>query len=151
MTDFYQQCEDGLIAKLQTLTTYFPNSWQVTDDDTKIGKGGDHFAIVRPGSFPYTRQNGKLAEFEWHSTLVLHMRFTEYDTAWSLFKAFRSAVINLLINDPTLGSTPRVFGVIPSSSEEPGYMTDSEGNSANIIIQALDVAIRQRVPVATAL
>lgn len=150
MTDYYQIAENGFVAKMITLTDHFPAGtgksagWQVSDDDTVIAEGGEKFCIYRPGSFP-TAKRGKVVDFEWHIIAVLHMRFSDYEQSWPDFKTFRSDVINLFLDDPTMGKTVGVWDVFPAANEEPGYLQDSDGNSTNIIVQTLDVTIRQRV------
>jgi hypothetical protein len=157
MTDFYSQAEAGLVAKLKTLTTYFPAGvgkaagWQVSSSDLVIMEGGEYFAIYRPGAFPSRRVSGKIKDVEWHVTVLLHYRFSKAETVWDEYKAFRSDVFNLVNDDPTLGGTPRVWDVVMDSSEEPGYLADSEGNTQNVIVQTCDVAITARIPHATAI
>jgi hypothetical protein len=157
MTNFYGQCKDGLIAKLRTLTSYFPAGtgkaagWQVSSSDLVISEGGEYFAIVRPGAFPSRRVSGKLKDVEWHCTVLLHYRFSKAETVWNEYELFRSDIFNVINADPTLGGTPNVWDVVMDSSEEPGYLADSEGNTQNVIVQTCDVAITQRIPHATAL
>jgi hypothetical protein len=157
MTDFYQQAEDGLTAQLRTLTDLFPAGvgkaagWQVSSSDTVISEGGEYFIIVRPGAFPVRRAAGKLIDVEWHCTVVFHQRFIQAEDAWADFKAARSEIFNKVNGDPTLNQTPFVWDVLMDSTEEPGYLQDSDGNSQNIIVQSFDVAITQRIPRATAI
>jgi hypothetical protein len=147
-TDFYSECETGAMRQVRTLTTLFKNDWQVSDDDTVIAKGAENFFIVRPGQFPYTSQTAVIKDVSWHVTADLYIKFVNYKTSWSKFKVCRSAIINLLMSDPTLGNTSNVFRVGVSSQENAQYFSFDEpkhGVKPNFIIQTLDVEIIQRV------
>lgn len=150
MTDYYALVKTGLIARLRTLTSYFPASakhsagWQVSDDDSVLSEGGDYFVIVRPGAFP-TRKQGRMVEVEWHADAVIYTRYKEQATSWTRFETFRSDIFNLLHADPTLNKTNGVYDVGVSSQQQAGRLIDSQGNLMNWIAQTLDVTINQRI------
>lgn len=151
MTDYYGLCKAALIARLRTLTTYFPASakhvtagWQVSDDDAVLSEGGDYFLIIRPGAFP-TRKQGRMLEVEWHADAVLYVRYKEQLTSWTRFETIRSDIFNLLHADPSLNRTNGVYDVGVSSQEKAGRLVDAQGNLMNWIAQTLDVTINQRI------
>lgn len=148
--DFYGQSENGLKVVLQSLTTVFLHSWQVSNDDTVIARGGDVFAILRPGAFPiFARQaTGKQVDYDWNVTVDVYIRYTSYETSWALFKQVRAEIIWRLGCDPTLGNTPNVWGVSLSAEEGAAYFKfaeSSENATPNFIIQTMQAVIRQRV------
>lgn len=147
MTDFYSECETGLVTLLRSLTTYFVKDWQVSDDDTVIMKGGDYFAVVRPGAFPYTRQTEKLATVNWSVVMDLYVRYDDYKKSWNKFKAFRSAIFNLLMEHPTLNDTPGVVRADMTGDERAQYFKFSNAPDAipNFIIQTVRAVITQYI------
>lgn len=157
--DPYSECEEALIAYLQELTYWFPNDWQVSNNDTNIARGADYFAVLRPGSFPIlpdTRsKTGQIVDYEWNVTMDVYVRYTEYEESWGQFKKFRAALIKILGDNPVLQtelqpekSALNVWGVSLSSDEEAQYFRfdDTDDNQRpNFIIQTMFVVIRQRV------
>jgi hypothetical protein len=148
--DFYGQCETGFVTRLRTLTQFFKHDWQISDDDTVIAKGEDHFVVYRPGEFPSApaARGSGLYDIDWHITADLYVRYKEYKTSWTKFKALRSAIIPLIFRDQTLGNTPNVWRTSVNSQEKAQYFRFSDAPSnirANFIIQTLDVIITQRV------
>ena len=152
MTDFYSECETGLIALLQTkLPTFFPQPWQVSDDDASIMQGGDYFVVVRPGMFPLVRQTEQLSVVGWTVVTDLYVRYTDYKSAWTKFKAYRSAIFNLLMTYPTLSDTAGVIRVDMSSDERAQYFKFSDAPNArpDFIIQTTRVVIAQYIQYST--
>lgn len=147
MTDFYSECEDGLAVMLRTLTQFFKKDWQVSDDDTVLANGAEYFAIVRPGAFPYDRETIRVAIVSWNVTMDLYVSYKEYKTSWDRFKAFRSAIFNLLMENPDLGGTAGVLRVSMMSDEQAKYLKFSDVPDAkpNFIIQTVKVVIDQYV------
>jgi len=147
MPDYYSECEDGFVALLQTLTTYFPNSWQVSDDDSNLMRGAENFVVVRPGAFPTTRISDQARYFHWEILFDLDVRFVEYKKSWDKFKEVRSAIINLVYSNPTLGNTLGVFDVALDSREQAQYLKFSDDINAkpNFIIQTMRAIVTQRV------
>jgi len=148
--DFYEQCETGLKSALQSLTTVFLHDWQVSNDDTVIARGGDVFAILRPGAFPiFAKQaTGKQVDFDWGITVDVYVRYESYATSWAKFKTVRAEMIWRLGCDPTLGNTPNVWGVTLSAEEGAQYFKfaeSSENATPNFIIQTMQATVRQRV------
>lgn len=147
MTDFYSECETGLATLLKTLTTYFKHDWQVSDDDLVVKRGADYFVVVRPGAFPYTRQTEQLSTVNWTVVIDLYVRYVEYKTSWSKFKAFRSDIFNLLMEYPTLNGVAGVVSVDMTSDEQTQYLefSDAPGAKSNFIIQTVKVIITQYI------
>lgn len=150
MTDFYSECEAGLTTLLKTQTTYFAHDWQVSDDDSVIMQGAEYFAVVRPGAFPYTRQTERLSTVNWTVIMDLYVSYKDYKTSWAKFKAFRSAIFNLLMANPTLGGAAGVVRVDMTSDEQAQYLKFSDAPDArpNFIVQTVKVIIAQYVLVA---
>jgi len=147
MTDFYSECETGLVTLLRSLTTYFVHDWQVSDDDSVIMRGGEYFAIVRPGAFPYTRQTERLSIVNWTVVMDICVRYVEYKASWNKFKAFRSAIFNLLMEYPTLNGTAGVISADLTGSEQAQYLKFSDAPDAkpNFIIQTVRAVIAQYI------
>lgn len=148
MTDFYRECEDGIIALLRTLTTYFPNEWQVSDDDSTLMKGAVYAVIVRPGRFPTVpRSADDLLMVNWDTVTDLYVAYTNYKESWNKFKALRSDVINLLWSHPTLEDVPGVMHVEITGEEQAQYLKFSDAPDAkpNFIVQTVRITTSQLV------
>jgi hypothetical protein len=147
MTDFYVECETGIVTLLQTLTTFFPHDWQVSDDDTNIMKGAEYFVIVRPGAFPYFRRTEQLSTIGWNVTIDLYVSYKEYKQSWNKFKAVRSAIFNLLMESPTLNDTLGVIRVDLTGDEQAQYLKFSEAPEAkpNFIVQTMRAIVTQYI------
>lgn len=151
MTDQYTVCETAMLTVLRTLTAYFTTpakaAWQVTTDDADLLKGADYFLLARPGSFPVTNLSAKEDNYDWQIDLDIYVRYKNYRTSWSNFKAFRWSVIEVLRQNPSLGKTANVWRVSVEAAEKPGYLTDKdvEGATPNFIIQTLSITITQRI------
>jgi hypothetical protein len=128
---------------------YFPaitgklSGWQVSENDTVVTEGSDYFTVLRPGSFENIRSGGGLQNNTWRVRTLLFMRFNEYDTLWSTYRAFRSDIIALPDTSPLInyGIQNQVF----SASDEAGYLRDADGNYTGFVQQTLECAITQRV------
>lgn len=154
--DPYSECENAVKAIMLELTDFFKYTWSVSNNDTNIARGGDYFAILRPGAFPLFQQTntGKIKDYDWNIVFDLYVRYTEYEESWNRFKAVRAAVLYTLDNNPTLAckveplkSATNVWGVTLSSEENAQYFTleGSEEARPNFIIQTMQVTVRQRV------
>lgn len=147
--DFYQICEDGLVARVQVLT-FFKNPKQVSDDDSVLSEGADYWFIYRPGAFPIADNfnTQKIMEIDWNVTVDLYVRYKTYKESWGKFRRFRAALFFLLHSDQSLGNTLNVHRVTFSSNEIAQYFRFAETAEAarpNFIIQTCNVVIRQRV------
>jgi hypothetical protein len=150
-TDFYQECEDGLVETLQSLTDYFPEKYQVSDDDsvlakgTKLTNGASYYAIIRPGQFPDTPAGEKVTRYDWEVIVDFYVRYTNYKQSWKRYKEFRNAIIHLLKINQTLGDTPGVERVTFGSGEQPAYFNQESEiqRKPNFIIHTTTVTIRQ--------
>ena len=152
MTDQFSLCLAAFTTQVRTLAgTYFPATtgraagWQVTENDLAPMEGGDYFVVFRPGQFAQGRKSD-FQENEWHIVTSLYMRFSEYESLWSTFRAFRSAFIALPDTSPL-----RLYGIYEqtfAAQGEPGFIVDTlTGNYTNLVSQILDTTIRQRVKV----
>lgn len=146
-TDYYSLCESALATALRSLTTYFPHDWQVSDDDSVLGQGAENFIIYRPGSFPTQPVTMGDVDITWTVQCRLHVKYLNYKTAWTNFKAIRAAIINLIIPDYSLNGTAGVWRISLQSAEDAMYFYFDEpkpGVRPNFIIQDMSVAITQR-------
>lgn len=154
--DPYGECENALKAYIQELTTFFPNDWQVSNDDTVIARGGDHFVILRPGAFPTfsSHNTGMQKDIDWEVVVDVYVRYAEYEASWADFKQLRAALLWALNTNPILACTVQpeksaknVWYVNLYSNEETQYFRfdDNENQRPNFIIQTMGVTIRQRV------
>lgn len=145
--DHYSLVEAAVMARFRTLTDHFIRPEHVANDDTVITRGGDCFAIFRPGSFPVSPVSQHEKNFLWSVKVDLYVRYTEYKTSWDRFKAVRAELINLVFPDPSLDGTSGVFSTALSSAEDAQYFyfKDDPGARPNFIIQALTVEVLQRV------
>lgn len=151
MTDQFSACLSAFQTQLQTLTTFFPAvtgraaGWQVSENDLIPMEGGDYFVTLRPGLFSQLRR-GQVSENEWHVLATLYMRFAEYDNLWTLYRAYRSAILELPDTQPI-----RVSGIweqVMTAQGEPGFIVDTKsGAYLNLVAQTLDVTIKQRVKI----
>lgn len=150
MTDQFDVCMTDYKAQLATLANpYFPLSdgrpagWQISEDDTTPYEGGDYFITLRPGSFSHPQSTQEFEMNDWHVTTVLYFKYVEYKDIWSLFRAFRHAVISL--PESARLRTHGIYDQSFSASEEAGYLVDSQGNYTSFVVQKLDCLIRQKV------
>jgi hypothetical protein len=146
-TDWYGIAETGLVNRFNTLTEHFPHAWQVSDDDTVLGQGAEKFLIYRPGGFPVADISMGEKDITWEVKCRLHIKYRDYKSAWTTFKAVRKDIINLIIPDYSLGDTKGVWRVGLSSDEDAQYFFFDEpkpGVRPNFIIQDMTVSIAQR-------
>ena len=149
MTDHYAQCENALVALLlKEMPTYFKHGWQVSDDDTGLSRGEDYFVVVRPSTFPVVPVAGRsIADIQWHVTMTIYCRYTEYSESLKRFKAFRSTILNVVYQNK-LRDITNVGGAVIQSKSDVFYHFNTEpkpGMKPNFIGQTLDVTINQRV------
>lgn len=155
VTDYYSIAEAALATYIKALGTgFFPASskdaagWQVSDDDTVLAKGGEYFAIYRPGSCPVTTIARGIYDYNWEVILDLYVRYVSYKLSWTKFKGYRAALITQLDTNQTLGDCQGVHGVSFRSDERPMYFRFNgadETAKPNFLIQTAQVVIRQRV------
>jgi hypothetical protein len=155
MTDDYKDCEDALITILQTLTTYFPEKWQVSDDDvvlTPSGKGSkgtaEYLIVYRPGAMPVARVSDRIKDYSWEVVLDLFVRYYNYKQAWAQFKAVRAAIIDIVNIHPTLNNTHGVRRVYIGAGGSPQYMLAPNADPykpPDFVTQTLSVTVQQLV------
>jgi len=86
-------------------------------------------------------------DITWDVVCRLHVKYLDYKTAWTNFKAIRKDIINLIIPDYSLSGTLGVWRVVLSSSADAQYFFYDEpkpGVRPNFVIQDFAVAITQR-------
>jgi hypothetical protein len=142
MTDYYGECEAALMTKIRTLTDYFPKANQVSDDDSVVNRGADHWAIFQPDAFPQTRADGRDVFVNWVVIFDLYVRYKSRKESLPRFKAVRSALFNLLKPD-ALNATNNISRTVLSASG--GLQQDIAGSNPNFIIQTFSCVITQRV------
>lgn len=142
MTDYYSECEAALIALLQTITEFFPNTWQVSDDDTVIQNGAEVFAIFQPGSFPAVPVNALEQDVAWNIIFDLYVAYSTKHSSLPKFKAVRSAIFNL-VHPSSLNDVSGVYRTILTG--EGSIMQDIEGENPNFIIQTMTAVVTQRI------
>lgn len=142
MTDHYGECEAALMTKIRTLTAYFPRAIQVSDDDTVVNRGADHWVVFQPDAFPQTRADGRDVFFNWVLVFDLYVRYKSRKESLPHFKAVRSALINL-ITPTCLNDTSNIMRTVLSASG--GLQQDIAGSNPNFIIQTFQAVITQRV------
>ena len=121
MTDYYSVIESALATQLRTLTSHFPNTWQVSlADETALDKGASEFALIYPGAFPNMWHDANFNKtVEWEMQLDLMVRFVDYATTFAALKALRSDVLNLLMDKRSLGRTNNVRDILIAAEERP--------------------------------
>jgi len=148
LTDYYSECENGLSALvLAKLSTYFPEVWTVSNDDTSIARGADNLLVLRPGKFPYA-MGSEMEEgvYKWEIIGDLYIRYVNYATSWTRFKAVRNELIHLVHMYPNLNNVPGVLKMQIAANERTAYFKlDEAGTKANFIIQTLEFTATQWV------
>lgn len=108
----YVDCQNALIAILQTMTTEFPTTAQVVaSDETILDKGVLSVAVLMPG--PVGLERGKINYIRtWGIILDLYYAWRG-DLLSSLvpFETLRAAVIYKIDNNPNLVVSPATSGV----------------------------------------
>lgn len=142
MIDYFSMVEASVMAKLRTISSLFPHSWQVSDDESNIRKGADYFAIFFPSTFTSSRANGVERFVVWACPFDLYVRFTTKRESLSRFKAARAELF-LLMNSKTLEGAPGVFDVSLNATSE--VLQDIAGDNPNFIIQTFNAAVSQKI------
>src|SRR5512139_1629299 len=99
VTDPYSLVETGISDRLRAAmrSQYFPQDWQVTDNDSDLHRGAEHFIVTRPGAFSTIDaeyKSGEIQTVDWESFLRLYVKYNEKAEQWERLKPFRAAVIN---------------------------------------------------------
>jgi hypothetical protein len=142
MTDQYQICETAIMDRLKTLTSIFPKTWQVSDDDSVIQNGADYFAIFMPDSFPASRADGHDLFVNWVIIFDLYVRYSTRKESLPKFKAARSLIFNSLY-PACINHVAGVSRAVLSANG--GLYIDIAGDNPNFIIQTLSVTVTQKV------
>jgi hypothetical protein len=160
-TDPYTQCQDGVMALMQTLTAYFPNTWQVSTNEFNLTKGSNinYFMLFAPGKFPAVApanglsvsRNARIRTYDWNILAGLYSRFLDYEKAVSSFTAVRGAIFNLVGNNPSFLfhktiSVPGVTGLTVEGQNDMIYLQRTKTQSLpDYCYQSLRFIVRQTV------
>jgi hypothetical protein len=139
----YVECKEAIITKGRTLSSLFPKSYQVSDDDSNIKRGGDYFIVTLPSTFSSRGPDSHHKDMTWIVLFDLYVRYTTKTESTRKFEAARDLVITLYHSDPWLGNTPGVSNVSISAAGE--VLQDIAGDNPNFIIQTMSASISQRV------
>ncbi len=139
----YIEVKDAFIAKGRTLSALFPKSFQVSDDESNIKRGGEAFIVALPSTFSSTAPDAHHKDMTWIVLFDLYIRFTTKLESTRKFEAARDQVIQFYHSDPWLNKTPGVSSVLISAAGE--VLQDVAGDNPNFIIQTMSAAIRQRI------
>jgi hypothetical protein len=113
----YTVLRNGFMTKARTLTNYFVQSWQVTDDEADVNRGAKYYMILRPGAVP-------IAPFRanWNITIDLQVKYINFKSSWNEFTMLRDAVLNKFVftMDPSIPGTFGVWDVSITAPDPPG-------------------------------
>lgn len=122
----YTAIRDGFITKARTLTSYFVQSWQVTDDEADVNRGAKYYMILRPGAVPVGPlpglQTKKMYRVNWNITFDLQVKYTNFKTSWNEFTLLRDAVLNkfAFTVDKSLAGVNGIWDITITAPEPPG-------------------------------
>ncbi len=145
----YADCEDGVIATLQTLTTYFPKAVYVRSHDfavldTGITKG---CAVTLPGAVGQAVDTPAF-ERSWEIQLGLYYRFSTWVKTLDNFVAMREAVIHKFDMTPNLGTSgKKIYNTLISSTGIPEEVSRKGGTGPVFLCQWFSVMVYQQVSV----
>lgn len=142
----YVQCKDAFISRGRKLDELFPKSFQVSDDEQNIKRGGDYFLVTIPSTFSSVPADSHSKYMTWVVLFDLYVRFTTKAESSRKFEAARDLVINHYHSDPWLEKTPGVDSININAAGE--VLQDIAGDNPNFIIQTMSASIRQRVRLA---
>jgi hypothetical protein len=117
---------DGFITKAQTLTQYFPQPWQVSDDAANANRGAKYLMILRPGAAPIAPvaglQSKKLYRISWNISFDIQVKYSNFKTSWNEFTMLRDAILNLFVftMDPSIPGTFGIWDVSVTAPDPPG-------------------------------
>jgi hypothetical protein len=151
--DYYAQCEEALAAFLRTsLPDQLKNDWQVTDNESDLLRGADHYILFRPGAIPdrpVTFRSGSFTYLDWRVTCNLFTRYQEKKLQWPQFKRFRALVLYVLETHQFLPGNSNVEKIVSYSAPEDALYWKFKNTAAdaepNMMTQPLAVVVRQRV------
>lgn len=139
----FVQCKDSFITKGRTLSTLFPKSHQVSDDDGNIKRGGEYFIVTLPSTFSSKSPEALAKDMTWIILFDLYVRYTTKTESLRKFEIARDQVIQFYHSDPWLNQTPGVSNVLINATGE--VLQDTAGDNPNFIIQTMSASILQRV------
>jgi len=142
MTEPYTAAVGALMTAVRTLTTYFPNAWQVSYNHSDVTRGAEYFFFCTPSAFPNTRLDGREKLYQWQTDVDIYMRYITEAESIPKFIAFRGAIITLL-HTPRVLKNVNVTRVTVVSSNK--LQQDIPGRNPNFLIQALTVTTEQIV------
>jgi hypothetical protein len=127
----YTLIRDGFITKARTLTQYFVNSWQVSDDASSVNRGAKYMMILRPGAVPIAPMPGlqskKIFRVSWQISFDLQVKYVSFKESWNEFTMLRDAVLNKFVftMDPVIPGTYGIWDVSITAPEPPGQQPPS--------------------------
>lgn len=120
----YTALRNGFMTKARTLTAYFPQSWQVSDDEADVNRGAKYYMILRPGAVPIAPVLGskKIYRANWNITFDLQVKYTNFKNSWNEFTILRDAVLNKFVftMDPSIPGTFGIWDVSITAPDPPG-------------------------------
>jgi hypothetical protein len=127
MADEYSVVEDAIATLLKTLSGQFdkPSKQVSQGDDSILSLGFPRFAILRPGKYSENASDFGVDTIEmlWGTELYIYSRYKSEILTTADMRAFRSDVLALFRNYPTLNNTKGVIrNIETSSSEGLGYV-----------------------------
>ncbi len=116
----------GFMTKARTLTEYFKQPFQVTDNDADVNRGAKYYLITRPGAAPIatspTNPTKKIYYITWGIVFDLQVKYKEYKESWNEFATIRDSILNLYVftEDKTIPGVKMVKDVMIVAPEPPG-------------------------------
>ena len=120
----YEDCQTAIINILRTMTTEFPNSWQVVPYDyAALDKGlpttAPHAVVLNPGSFDESALRPEVANQTNDVLMDLFVSWVDAGTSNAKFTVLREAVRAKLRKYPTLGGVAGIQNIVISSASDP--------------------------------
>lgn len=139
--DYYSLCESAAMAKMRTLSSFFPNPEFVTDNDSILNQGNDFYAVFTPDTFPASPIDGKSNLINWNIMMDVYARFTTQSEAKSRIKSIRAEIL-LLFHPASLNS---VLGVSRTVLSTNGGLFQDAPQNPNFVWQTFIITVTQRV------
>jgi hypothetical protein len=147
----YTALRDGFITKAKTLTQYFVQPWQVSDDASNVNRGAKYLMILRPGAVPIAPvpglQSKKLFRVSWQISFDLQVKYVSFKESWSEFTMLRDAVLNKFVftMDPSIPGTFGVWNILITAPDPPGQQPET--GAPTWLGQTLIATLEQQIDV----
>lgn len=143
-SDPYAAALQKLMTLARTLTIYFPQVWQVTDNYADFNRGGDNFLILLlPGAFSSTRVSDLRDDTTWSALADLVVKFGQNDIASAKFQAVRWTLLELLRSYPTLDGTVKAIQM--TAPQDAQFAKGVNSSTANMVVQTLKFSFVQHL------